>query len=89
MAAPRTVDVGQRLLQIKRDLEEKREIRAQLRGEVAGFQRQLISDFKVENLEAAQKLIEKKRQEIEEAEKDIQAGLAKIEELMEVEDEEE
>jgi hypothetical protein len=84
----RTADIGQRLLQIKQVLESKKEIRSQLTGELKSLKKQLASDFKVETLEAAQKLLTKMAMEIEEAENDIQEGLEKIEHLMEEEDEE-
>lgn len=84
----RTADIGQRLLQIKQVLESKKEIRSQLTGELKSLKKQLASDFKVETLEDAQKLLTKMAMEIEEAENDIQEGLEKIEHLMEEEDEE-
>lgn len=82
----RSTDVGQRLLQIRRELESRKETRSQLTGGLKNLQKRLSTDFKVESLEAAQKLLDKLAKEIEEAEKDLQKGLKEIEKMMEMED---
>lgn len=83
MGTPRSRgDVGQRLLQLKRELEEKRDARAQLQGELKSLQKQLLEDFRVETLEQAKESIERMDERIQKMGQEIQDGIETIEGMM-------
>jgi uncharacterized phage infection (PIP) family protein YhgE len=74
-------DLGQRLLELKEDLEEKKSKRSELQGELKSLMQQL-KEFGVETFQQAESLIKKQEQELEEMEQSIRIGIGKIEDLM-------
>ena len=82
MAASRN-DLGQRLLEIKRALEEKKSKRSELQGEHKGVMKQLKQEFGVDSLEDAERRIREEEQELQKMEEEIRAQIYEVEELME------
>jgi predicted transcriptional regulator len=76
-------DLGQRLLQLKRQIEEKKESRSQLQGELRSLQKQLFEDFGVKDLEEAEALIDKIDKKVLKMEQEIRQEIEEIERLLE------
>jgi uncharacterized phage infection (PIP) family protein YhgE len=76
-------DLGQRLLQLKKQLEEKRESRSQLQGELKSLQKQLFEDFEVKTLEEAEALIAKTEKKLQKMEQEIREEIEVIERMLE------
>lgn len=76
-------DLGQRMLQLKKQLEEKRESRSQLQGELKSLQKQLFEDFEVKTLEEAEALIAKTEKKLQKMEQEIRQEIEEIERLLE------
>ena len=88
MATPRNGnDIAQKLLMMKKKLEEKKSKRSELQGELKSIQKQLKEEFHVECLEDAETLIEEEEKKLHKMEKEIQEGLQELEILMEGEEE--
>jgi uncharacterized phage infection (PIP) family protein YhgE len=85
MAAPRNGknDIAQKLLLMKKKLEEKKSKRSELQGEMKSIQKQLEEDFQVESLEGAEALIEEEEEKLQKMEAEIRKGIEEIEGLME------
>ncbi len=75
-------DLGQRLLQLKAQLEEKRNSRAELQGELKSLNKQLFEEFGVKNLEEAESLIAKQEKKIQKMEQEIRDEIEEIERMM-------
>jgi len=76
-------DLGQRLLQLKRQIEEKKESRSQLQGELRSLQKQLFEDFEVKTLEEAEVLIAKTEKKLQKMEQEIRQEIEEIERMLE------
>ena len=76
-------DLGQRLLQLNKQLEEKKETRSQLQGELKSLQKQLFEDFEVKTLEAAEALITKTEKKLQKMEQEILEEIEEIERMLE------
>lgn len=76
-------DLGQRLLQLKRQIEEKKESRSQLQGELRSLQKQLFEDFEVKTLEEAEALIAKTEKKLQKMEQEIREEIEAIERMLE------
>jgi predicted nucleic acid-binding Zn-ribbon protein len=75
-------DLGQRLLQLKAQLEEKRNSRAELQGELKSLNKQLFEEFGVKNLQEAESLIAKQEKKIQKMEQEIRDEIEEIERMM-------
>ena len=82
MGSARNDKLGQKLLEIKEELEGKKARRAELQGELKSLMKQL-QEYGAENLEEAGNLIQQQEKEIKETETSIKEGLREIEEMME------
>ena len=58
MATPRN-DIGNKLLSLKRELEEQKSQRSELQGELKSLTKQMEMEFGVKTASQAEKLIEK------------------------------
>ena len=75
--------LGQRLLKMKDDLEQKKSQRSELQGELNSVMKQLQEEFGVETLEQAEERLEKEKQGLQEMETDVRERVEEIEEMME------
>lgn len=83
MAAPGNGgDVAQRLLSMKKKLEEKKDRRSELQGELKSIQKQLVEEFKAKSLEDAEAMIEAGEEEQERLEQEIWKEIEEIEKMM-------
>lgn len=83
MAAPGNgEDAERRLLSMKKKLEEKKDRRSELQGELKSIQKQLVKEFKAKSLEDAEAMIEAGEEEQERLEQEIWKGIEEIEEMM-------
>ena len=82
MAAPGRGDVAQRLLSMKKKLEEKKDRRSELQGELKSIQKQLVEEFKAKSLEDAETMIEAGEEEQERLEQEIWKEIEEIEKMM-------
>lgn len=82
MGTLRSGDVSRRLLEIKGQLEEQRERRAQLQGELAAVLRSLKQDFGVDSIEAAEDRLESDRQALQRLEAELTEQIEVLEEVM-------
>ena len=76
-------DLGQRLLSLKSQLEEKRNSRSELQGEMKSLQKQLFEDFEVKTLEEAEALIAKTEKKLQKMEQEIREEIEAIERMLE------
>ena len=83
MAAPGNGgDAARRLLSMKKKLEEKKDRRSELQGELKSIQKQLVEEFKAKSLEDAEAMIEAGEEEQERLEQEIWKEIEEIEEMM-------
>ena len=75
--------LGQRLLRMKEDLEQKKSQRSELQGELNSVMKQLQEEFGVETLEQAEERLEKEKQGLQEMETAVREQVEEIEEMME------
>jgi len=75
--------LGQRLLRMKEELEQKKSQRSELQGELNSVMKQLQEEFGVGTLEQAEERLEKEKQELQEMETAVQEQVEEIEEMME------
>lgn len=73
--------LGQKLLRIKEELEEKKALQAQLQGELNELMKQL-QEFGAETVEEAGEILQKQENEIKDLETTIQEGIDEIEDMM-------
>ena len=84
MATPRDREqLGQRLLKMKDDLEQKKSQRSELQGELNSVMKQLQEEFGVETLEQAEERLEKEKQGLQEMETVVRERVEEIEEMKE------
>jgi len=73
--------LGQKLLRIKEELEEKKALQAQLQGELNELMKQL-QEFGAGTVEEAGEILQKQENEIKDLETTIQEGIDEIEDMM-------
>ena len=76
-------DLGRRLLSLKERLEEKKEQRAKLQGELAGIMRRLEQEFEVGSLEEAEARVAEDEQALRKINVEITRQVETLEKLME------
>ncbi len=82
MASRNRESLGQRLLEMKEELEEKKSQRSELQGEWKSVVKQL-EEFGAKSLEEAAQQIETEEEELEKMEASIRGQIEELEELME------
>lgn len=73
--------LGQKLLRIKEELEEKKALQAQLQGELNELMKQL-QEFGAGTVEEAGEILQKQENKIKDLETTIQEGIDEIEDMM-------
>jgi len=79
--------VGQKLLQLKKQIEDEKARQSELKGELRNIMGQLEEEFKVDSLDGAAKLLESMQADLEKYKETIQEKLKKAEQLFEGEEE--
>lgn len=83
MAAPRNKSkIAERLMDIKEELEQKKEERSKLQGELRGLLARMKDEFNVDGLDEADKRLEEMGIELEQMEEQLANQIEAIEELM-------
>ena len=83
MAAPRNKSkIAERLMDIKEELERKKEERSKLQGELRGLLARMEDEFNVGGLDEADKRLEEMGIELEQMEEQLANQMEAIEELM-------
>ncbi len=77
-----TSQLGRRLLELKEQLDQEKEQRSELQGELKSINRQLEKDFGVKSLAEAEKRIKKEKEQLENLRTSIQERLIEAEEMM-------
>jgi len=75
--------IGQRLLQLKKQIEDEKAKQSELKGELKSIMKQLKDEFNVQSLDEAAELLESMQEDLEKYEKTIQEKLEKAKELFE------
>ena len=83
MEIPRSLDLGEKFLALKRRLEKQKEQRAELQGELKSLMNQLEQEFGVKTILQAEKKAKKIGEELKELEQTISGQIKEIEEMME------
>ena len=83
MGIPRSLDLGEKLLTLKRKMERQKEERAELQGELKSLMNQLEQEFGVKTIPQAEKKAKKIGEELKELEQTISGQIKEIEEMME------
>lgn len=78
-------DIGERLLKLKKQLEEEKSRRSELQGEYKSIMKQLKEDFKVNSIKQAEEKIEAEEKKLNEIEESIDEQIEEIENIMEEE----
>jgi predicted nucleic acid-binding Zn-ribbon protein len=71
--------LSQTLLSMKEKIEGAKEKRAQLKGELNELMRRLKQDYGITNIKQAEKKVKEMQAQIVEMDKEIEAGVAKLE----------
>ncbi|RLG23860.1 hypothetical protein DRN85_08600 [Methanosarcinales archaeon] len=74
-------ELGQRLLRLKEQLEQKKAERTELQGQLKSVMEMLKKQYGVKTLEEARAKMEEMEREVREYETEIYKGLEKVEEL--------
>ena len=74
-------DVGRKLLDLKEQLEKKKEKRQELQGELKSFMKQL-KELGIDSVEQAEMQMDKNEKMLNEMEKDINNKINELEELL-------
>lgn len=77
------IDLGGKLLSLKKRLEEQKNQRYELQGELNSLTKEMAQEFGISNIEEAERHIEKMNKEIEKTEKILVKKIRQIEEKME------
>ncbi len=73
-------DLGQRLLNLKQDLEEAKSKRSELQGQLKGLMKQLKDEFELDSLGEAQERIEELNEQLDALQNKLNTELEKAEE---------
>lgn len=83
MATPRNKSkIAERLMDIKEELEQKKEERSKLQGELRGLLARMKDEFNVGSLDEADKRLQEMGIELEQMEEQLANQIEAIEELM-------
>jgi predicted nuclease with TOPRIM domain len=77
-----SVDLGRRLLDLRKKIDQEKTERAELQGELNATMNQLQKEFGVTTLEAADALWRTKQAALQQMEAELNAKVAELEELM-------
>jgi len=75
--------IGQRLLQLKKQIEDEKAKQSELKGELKSIMKQLKDEFDVPSLDEAAELLESMQEDLEKYKETIQEKLGKAKELFE------
>lgn len=75
--------IGQRLLQLKKQIEDEKAKQSELKGELKSIMKQLKDEFNVQSLDEAAELLESMQEDLEKHRETIQEKLEKAKELFE------
>jgi len=73
-------DLGQRLLNLKQDLEEAKSKRSELQGQSKGLMKQLKEEFELDSLDEAQARIEELNEQLDNLQSALNDALERAEE---------
>ncbi len=76
-------DLGQRLLRMKNELEDKKSELLQLQGELKSLMEQLEQEYGIDSLEQAEERIQKEEMELEQAKERILEKIGRVEKIIE------
>jgi len=75
--------IGQRLLQLKKQIEDEKAKQSELKGELKSIMKQLQDEFNVQSLDEASESLESMQEDLEKYRETIQEKLEKAKELFE------
>ena len=83
MGTPRSrEDLGRKLLDIKERLDEEKERRSELQGELRSVMKQLKDEFGVDSLEAAEEMAVTEEEALQKLDQSLQEQVRELEEAM-------
>lgn len=70
----------EKLLKIKAQIDEAKDKKARIQGQISGIEQQMLSKFDVKELKAAEKKLKDMGIELDKKEKKFEVGMSKLEE---------